>query len=281
MSYTETEIINKVSTVLQDAGTAIWGTQVIRRAIDEGLVALADGGRPYVTLGTVTTSAGTKTIDVSSESDVLYVDKVEFRLNSAGTGSLDPPRFRNFKELSPGQLLLDIDFDPDASENVRVYYAKPHVLSGTATNTMDPREEQILINWAAGKVALDGGMELAQQTETAITDLASAGSAISNMSAQIASATNAINSGTAHINAKTLGADPTGQWLNTALADLNAAGTYLNQASGYISQSSGRLAVSNASRHYERWGLNKIAMAERDLKRIARRRVARDYPRDA
>lgn len=281
MSYTETQIINKVSTVLQDAGTAIWGTQVIRRAIDEGLIALADGGRPYVTLGTVTTSAGTKTIDVSSESDVLYVDKVEFRLNSGSTGSLDPPRFRNFKEISPGQLLLEIDFDPDASENVRVYYAKPHVLSGTATNTMDPREEQILINWAAGKVALDGAMNIAQQVESAITDLASAGSAVDNMSAQIASATAAINSGTQYINAKTLASDPTGQWLNTAMSDLSAAGTYLNQASGYISKSAGRLAASNASAHYERWGINKVAMAERDLRKIARKRVARDYPRDA
>ena len=280
MSYTEDQIINRISTVLQDAGTAVFGTAEIRQAIDEGLIALAQEGRPYITLGTLTTSEGTKTLDYSSESDVLYVDMVEFRLNSEGTGSLDPPRFRNFKEISAGKILLDISFDPVDSENVRMYYAKPHLLSGTGTNTMNPREEQILINWCAGKAAMNKSMKLSQQVETALTNILAAGTAVSNMTAQIDLATAAVASATALINTKTLGAAPVDRWLNAAATDITTAQAHLSQSTGYLNEAAGRLTASNVSKQYQVWGANKLGVADRELRSIARRRVAKDWPRD-
>lgn len=149
MSYTETQVINRISTVLQDTGTAIWGAAEIRQCIDDALVEIAEYS-PYVVLATVTTSEGTKDVDISTITDALWIDQVEFREDK------NPKRFRNFT-IRGSKLSMNIDFLPSASENVRLYCAKAHVLSGTTTNTLDPREEQILIDLAAGHAAVNKG----------------------------------------------------------------------------------------------------------------------------
>ncbi len=155
MAYSETQLIARISTVLQDTGTARWGTAEIRQGIDDALREVAEY-RPNVGLATVTTSAGTKDFDISSVSNLLHgydeasFEAVEFQVNK------DPRRFRNFK-IHGSRLTMDISFEPAASESVRLYVRQPHVVvsgTATATNTLDPTLERLLIDMVAAKLAI-------------------------------------------------------------------------------------------------------------------------------
>ena len=157
MSYTEAQVIGRISTVLFDASSAVWGTAVIRQGIDAALVEIAVEGKPYIVLATVTTSAGTKSVDISTVSGLLHgnseqsFETVEFRVDKS------PMRKRNF-EIKGGRLAMEIDFLPDASEDVRLYVRKVHVLSGS-TNSMDPVQEQLLIELAAARLAISKAVD--------------------------------------------------------------------------------------------------------------------------
>lgn len=351
MAYTLTNVINRVSTVLQDAGTATWGTAEIGQAVEEFLVELSMRSRPYIVRGTVTTSANSKTLDISTLTDLLFIDKIEFRLDSAGTGSLDPPRYRNWEEIDPSHIIMDIDWYPDASENVRVFYAQPHILGGAGTTSLDPREEQICINWVAGKVAINKANLISQQVSSAMANITSAttainsmtakileagtytleastaqdlapalilnaGTAVSNATAQLLLATAAMGSATPLINTKTLGEDPATKYMNAAATDMGVVSSYLNiaeghlaeaardesvaggyislanedlaQASSYLRQSTGylniaasRINLAAANQPYRVWGIEKMGQADRDLRKIAKRKSRQKYSRDA
>jgi len=150
----EASVIARIQRILQDSSTAVYGTAEIQSQIAEDLVTVAQYS-PNVGLATVTTSAGTKWVDITDVSNLLYgfneesFQAVEFREDK------DPPRFRNF-EVKEKRLYLDIEFDPDASEDVRLYVRQPHTLSG-ATNSMSAVQEDLLANLVAAKLAISKG----------------------------------------------------------------------------------------------------------------------------
>lgn len=158
MPYSETQIIARISTVLQDTGTAIWGTGEIGQGIADAVREVANY-RPNIGLATVTTSEGTKDISISGVSNLLHgydeesIEAVEFREDK------EPKHFRNFK-IHGSRLMMDISFEPDASENVRLYVRQPHVVvsgTATATNTLDSELERLLIDLVAARLAMNKG----------------------------------------------------------------------------------------------------------------------------
>ncbi|MDY6959698.1 MAG: hypothetical protein SVK08_11140 [Halobacteriota archaeon] len=168
--YTRTNIINRVSTVLSDTSTAIWGTALIDSYVDPALLELSKIS-PHWAKATLTTSSGTKTIDISSLSTAMLntqsIESVEFRVGDSGA-SKDPPRFRNFyvTQGPSGDLLhLDIDFFPSAGETVLVTYRKPHTVDSisatvvSATNTLNYVEEESLVHLIAARLAIDTSVD--------------------------------------------------------------------------------------------------------------------------
>lgn len=159
MAYSESEITTQIELLLRNMwATADWGSAAMGTAISEGITKglreIAVLGRPNIGLATVTTSSGTKSIDISSVSNMLHgydeesFEAVEFRVDK------DPQRFREFK-VQGSRLKMNISFSPDASENVRLYVRQPHVLSGTATNTLDAVLEPLFVDLVASRVSLD------------------------------------------------------------------------------------------------------------------------------
>jgi len=145
MSYTLTEIRDKIEQILQDTSNQIWDTTEIDKAINDALVELSRYS-PYIVKETLTTTGGSKDLDISSVSNLLYVDEVEFRVDK------NPKCFRNFT-IRENILTMDVDFMPAVNENVYLYCANPHVLTDS-TSTLSPEEERLLIDLAASRLAI-------------------------------------------------------------------------------------------------------------------------------
>jgi len=155
MAYVATAIVNRVSTVLQDTGTAIWGTALITDAVTDGLREIATYS-PRVVLATVTPSAGTPDLDISGTAfaDLLYgrreesFEAVEFQVDE------EPKKFRNF-EVHQNTLTFDITFEPDGTDAARLYMYQPHILGGSGTTSLDPTMERLLVDLVAARLAID------------------------------------------------------------------------------------------------------------------------------
>ena len=101
---------------------------------------------PYEVKETLTTTASSKELDISSIEDLLEVDKIEFR-----TGQ-DPPDYRNLGVFGD-TLTMDIDFLPAADENVYLYCHKLHQLT-ESSSTLKPQLERVLVLGVCGNAAI-------------------------------------------------------------------------------------------------------------------------------
>jgi len=162
MAYTEDQLVSRVLQRLQDSGTAIWSTAEIGQVMDACLLEVSYY-KPRVVLATVTTTANSKQVDISSLTDLLYgtddarsFEYVEFPTDK------DPPRYRNF-EVRQGKLIMDISFAPSDGEDVRLYCRQPHVVDGTTTNTLDPYLEGLLVDLCAGRAAISKSIDYVNQ----------------------------------------------------------------------------------------------------------------------
>ena len=152
MVYTLTNVTNRVSTVLQDSGTAIFGTAMIGEEITDCLKEIATY-RARVVLATVTPSAGTPDLDISGTAfaDLLYgrreesFEAVEFKTDK------EPKKFRNFK-VHQTTLTFDITFEPDGTDTARLYCYQPHILGGSGTTSLSPTMERLLIDLVAARL---------------------------------------------------------------------------------------------------------------------------------
>lgn len=102
---------------------------------------------PYKFKETLTTTASSRELDISSIDDLLSIDKLEYK-----TGSY-PRNYRNFNEIDESTIEIDTTLLPAASENVYVYCNKLHSLT-ESSSTLKPQHERVLILGVAGKVAI-------------------------------------------------------------------------------------------------------------------------------
>lgn len=272
--WTEAEAIAKVSTALQDASTAIWGTAEIRQAMDDALVTISEY-IPRLAKGTVSFASTARELSLSGLSDLMDVDAVEFPIDE------HPKRYVNFTKRG-GTVILD-DYLPSVatSDTAYIWYFIPHEISGTATNTLSPREQPILVDLCAGEVAINKASKFYAQVNSAVTTLLESSTAITNMNtlltnaatalllndaevdkmqalilsagtaiaavdAKVLASGTAVASATALINTITVDDTPQTDWLNVASGNLGLATGYLNEANGYITQANADSAVGNA-----------------------------------
>jgi hypothetical protein len=71
---------------------------------------------------------------------------------------------------------------------------------------------------------------------------------------------------------------PATEYERYAGRELSNANGYLNQAGGYIRQLTGNLNIARAVTSYQGWANNELVLYQRDLRRLAKPRVYREYP---
>jgi len=104
------------------------------------------GRKPYEVKETLTTTAGSKELDISSIEDLLEVDKIEYP-----TGS-EPPDYHN-ASIFGNTLTMDIDSLPSADEDVYLFCHKLHQLT-ESLSTLSPQIESALVLGAAAHAAI-------------------------------------------------------------------------------------------------------------------------------
>lgn len=265
MSYKGT-VIDKILDRLLDAGTAVFSTAEIGDIIDDLLYEVSERWVPNITLATVTTTECEAYLDISSLTNVIDIDDLEYPVDQT------PRRWRNWRNLEAGKIEMDIDFEPGDADNVRVYVRSPHTIDASST-TLLAGEEQAFIRLAAavaaeqrpmsywnshnsashyaemgsallrcGTLIAQATVDLYQGTADIETSQNQASTAIDAMTALLQSATAHANQATAYIDTQANFGAPAVDWLNQANANISLALGYLNQARGYFGESS---AASN------------------------------------
>jgi len=101
---------------------------------------------PYEVKETVTTTASSRELSLSSITDLLEVKKVEYPVDK------QPQRFRQFHVWGT-TLRMELDTAPSSVADVYLYCKKYHSLSDTAS-TLNPNLERILVLGVCGQAAV-------------------------------------------------------------------------------------------------------------------------------
>lgn len=232
-----------------------------------------DDVRPQQRKSTLTTTEGSKNIDISSLADRLSVWNVEYRVDQ------DPQELRNFK-IWGDILTIDIDFLPSAGESVYVFWTSPHTLT-TTESTIPVALINLLLMGGEAYAALawinkgrsqivesitkmtnvDTALDLiAARITQAVADLTNARSgialrlteantAIEAMQARITQAVADLASGRALVNSLTRGSNAETDYIRVASAELNAATEYLSKARGYLAEDQPAQERANLAAH--------------------------------
>lgn len=226
--------------------------------------------RPYeVKDTTLTTTAASKELDISSIEDLLKVEKAEFPVGN------EPPDYRNVSVFGT-TLRFEYDSSP-AAQSIYLYCWKLHQLT-EATSTLSPQLEQVLVHGAVAHAALGWINQVRKQVKEAITRITEVNASIDSMSARITQAMNDLTSGRALINKVNYGGQPQTDYAGYASRELGNANSYLSQSQGYIRELQSRLSISGLINSYQVWANNKLAQYERELKLITKQRRTQLYP---
>jgi len=117
---TRSEVVDAVEATLQDSSNVIFTAAEIGQKLDDCLVEIARYV-PYRVRETLTTTADSRDLDISSVTDLLSIEAVEYAVGEW------PRLFRNFS-LFGTTLTLDIESAPGAGESVYLYCRKVHHL---------------------------------------------------------------------------------------------------------------------------------------------------------
>lgn len=228
--------------------------------------------RPYeVKDTTLTTTAGSKELDINSIEDLLKVEKAEFPVGN------EPPDYRNV-EIFGNTLRLGIDFSPSGAQSVYLYCWKLHQLT-EELSTLSPQLEKVLVDGAVAQAALSWINQVRGQVKEAITKITDVNASIDSMSARITQAVTDLTSGRSlGFNKIYYGGRPLDDYANFASRELGNANSYLGQSQGYIRELQSRLSISGLINTYQVWANNKLALYQRDLKLITKQRRTQLYP---
>ena len=130
----------------EDATNYRWTDNEIDRHIQRAVQELSRAV-PLEARATLTTSAGSRNLSISSLTDLINVEAAEYPVDKY------PPVYVRFS-LWAQVLTLLIDQVPGGSEDVNVYYGKLHTLDAT-TSTILPHLEDLVATGAAGYAALE------------------------------------------------------------------------------------------------------------------------------
>ena len=140
----EASVIKSIQYLLQDTGTATWGTADIQAEMARTLIELNEYS-PLLAKGTVTFASTGKALSIAALTDLLSVEDVEYPVDK------DPAKYRNF-EVRGSTVIPDISVTPAAGATAFIWYCAPHTVSGTVANTLNKEEESLLIELTAARL---------------------------------------------------------------------------------------------------------------------------------
>jgi len=117
---TRAEVVDEVEALLQDTGNAIWTAAEIGTVLDRCLIEIARY-RPYMVKETLTTTADSRDLDISSITDLVGIEKLEYKVDKY------PQQWHNW-DLFGDTLTMRVATAPVADESVYLYCRKAHHL---------------------------------------------------------------------------------------------------------------------------------------------------------
>ena len=140
-----TEMITLVRRDLRDETTPYqWSDDELTRHINRALKQLSERV-PLPAKATLATTAGSREIDISSLTDRVMVQAVEYPVDEF------PKRYQRFSIWGDTLTIISGD-EPDGS-NCHIYYGKLHTLDAT-TSTIPPKHEDLVATGACGYAAV-------------------------------------------------------------------------------------------------------------------------------
>jgi hypothetical protein len=130
----------------EDSSNYRWVDATLERHIERA-VAEYSLVRPVQKKTTLSTTDGSRELDVSGLSNVVAIEAVEYPVDQ------DPREFVQWS-LWADTLEMLIDATPGDSEDVDVYWTQLHVVDGDGSS-VDPRDDQLLLAGAAGYAATE------------------------------------------------------------------------------------------------------------------------------
>jgi hypothetical protein len=119
---THTEIQLAIQQTLQDLSNSKWEKTELNQYIKDGLRELSKYVPYEVKDTSLTTTASDKTLDLSSIKDILWIKRLEYKVDKATR------EFKRFEWLDANTIRMDINFNPGSGDSVYLYLAKKHHL---------------------------------------------------------------------------------------------------------------------------------------------------------
>jgi hypothetical protein len=170
-SATLTTLRDRVESLLLDVSNVTWATGIL----DEGIrIALEEysRARPLAAVGTVTPTAATREVSVSSLTGLINIERVWFPYTAA-TPEYPPTwvDWATFWNAGSPTLFLKVAAAPDGVDVARVFYAKLHTLNGldsAVATTYSAADDGLLVLGAAGFACLSRAADAVETQPAAL-----------------------------------------------------------------------------------------------------------------
>lgn len=130
----------------EDESSYRWSDEELNRHIEHAVRELSLAV-PLEAKATLTTTAGSRELSLSTISDLVAIEAVEYPVGRY------PPRYVRFS-LWGDTLTLLVEGAPSGGEEVYIYYGKLHTLDETASTIPSPLEDLVVIG-GAGYAAIE------------------------------------------------------------------------------------------------------------------------------
>ncbi len=142
MGWTENQIISRISSALNDTATAIWGTATIAAQLDLDVRFMSEY-TPQLAQATIAFAGTARELSIASLTDSLGIEYVEFPIDK------HPRRYVNFSVRGSSVIMDNYLPSVSSTDTAYIWYAAPHTVSGTATNTLNKWQEGIVVDLTA------------------------------------------------------------------------------------------------------------------------------------
>jgi hypothetical protein len=271
MSAIVDDVRRNVMDDYEDSQSEDFSDDDIKRAVLDTLVRLSEVS-PYMVKETLTTTAGSKELDISDVESLIAIQEIEYPVDR------EPRILRGWSDRETGKVILDIDYDPSGSESVYVYCRKVHTLD-YKTSTLNPQQERILIMGAEAKLILQWTHTIRGYIVAAKEVLESASDKIDDTSARLAQAITDLASSRSYVNKLNVAGKPQSDLTSIAGRELQVASNSINTAQGYMREMQSNLSISSAIRVYENKANLELERFEHELKKIRIPRTFKTYSR--
>jgi hypothetical protein len=242
----------------------------------------SDGASGTLT-GTVTFTSGSGTVTGSGTAFTTELGANYLIKKSTGTRYYRVYSVESDTSLTLSEPVRSADNGADTVD-VTAYAYRPVILHcwkrhelTDESSTLEEDCERVLIDGSVGYTALSWISDIREHVKETITLVGSMETAIGSMTERIEQAVIDLDSSRDLQNQVLIGYD---EYRGVGSGELQSANTYLNQAKGYQSAGNSRMAIASMINAYQVFANGRIAIYNRGLKSITKRRVKRIYSMD-